>query len=743
MGFYNNGKFHLSISLRYTPAPQELDFLCQTFQEVSKILYDATDGQQYIASVHYAPNGLGGEGADIWIHPNADVWPNSTSARLWFTGESLDMSQDYTYYATIFAHELSHYLYDLRDEYNGGSTCQGDITTQASLMEGYSWDFNNQWTDAGGNSYATFADFFADYTAGTAVIKQGELDEFCHDGNHNATADNNQNNYNDNQSCWTYMGNNANHGNIPYNLTVPGSGGPTLTAPSPNPPATVCVELINAQRYMLVLDRSGSMMGNKISQLINGANFWVDYVNPGEELGIVRFSSTSNLSSAMSEVPAIPADAVTWRDDRHTIVNGTTAGGNTGIGDALRMGLTNILAAGSAAAQVIILFTDGLQNTGSETAQDVLPDAVAAGVKVYTIGLGSDQDVPLLQSIADITGGMYFGIPGDLSDGVAADAISDALAHVSGLSRSNSAIKSFDEIDGNTVDVVYKPSLNSVLFKWGEPGRVTTKPGADSFSFPVEITPGSTNATLGVKWYSPQFRYRIKVTDPSGTVIAPGANIRLVNNKEPYIFYDITNPKPGKWTVEVFGNIRATRFRSIGFEVHKKIRFEVTALKYHIKAGEEIQLRGKLMYGFALPGVKMQANVRTPSGKIQIVKFHENTGAAGEKEEASVYTAIIKTDKSEQGQYNITVVASYKGKLLKFEADEYYSKKPGLKSNVVEIKTPSIYRQKTLAVRASRTGDCECHEKEPMIPGYNSTDIWINPKQKTLVKRWKAAHGNR
>ena len=115
------------------------------------------------------------------------------------------------------------------------------------------------------------------------------------------------------------------------------------------------------------------------------------------------------------------------------------------------MGLTEILAAGSAAAQVIILFTDGLQNAGSETAENVLPDAVAAGVKIYTIGLGADQDVALLTSIATATGGQYFGIPADIPDSAAADAISDALAHVSGHSRSNSAVKSFEEIDGASV----------------------------------------------------------------------------------------------------------------------------------------------------------------------------------------------------------------------------------------------------------------------------------------------------
>jgi hypothetical protein len=740
MGFYTSGRFNLSVSLRYVPAAQELDFLCQLFQQVSRILYDATDGQQYIASVHFAPNGFGGEGADIWIHPNDDVWPNSTSARLWFTGESLDTSQDYTFHATIMAHELSHYLYGLRDEYNNGSTCQGDIATQASLMEGYSWSFNNRWTDAGGNDYPDFATFFADFTAGTAVLQVGQLNEFCHAGNHNATADNNQNNINGNQSCWTYMGNDANHGNLPYSLTLPGAAGPTLAAPAPNPPATVCIELINAQRFMLVLDRSGSMAGSKIVQLIAGGNFWVDYVQTGEELGIVRFSGTASLAATMSEVPVLAADQATWRTDRHNIIDAITAGGSTGIGDALRMGLTNILAAGSAAAQVMILFTDGLQNAGTETAQDVLPDAVAAGVRIYTIGLGADQDVALLTSIAEVTGGMYFGIPADLSVDDAADAISDALAHVSGQSRSNSAVKSFVEIDGSSVDAVYTPSFNTVLFRWAEAEKQTAKPKLDSFSFPVEITSGSNNCTLGVKWYKRTLHYRIKVTDPSGAVIAPSATARLVSGKHPYTFYDIANPKPGKWKVEVFGNIRASKFRTVGFEVNRKIRFEVSAVKSHVKAGEEINLRAKLMYGFALPGVKMQANIRTPSGKIQSVKFYENTGAAGETEEEKVYTAAIKTSKAEQGMYSITVVASYKGKEFVFKADELYAQKPGRKTDTVKIKTPAIYRQKTLSVQVSRTGNCDCHEKEPLLPGYNSKDVWVHPRQKELVKKWKAAH---
>ena len=227
----------------------------------------------------------------------------------------------------------------------------------------------------------------------TAVLLLGQPSEFCHAGNHNATANNNQNNINNNQSCWEYMGDDANHGDLPYNLVVPGAAGPSQAAPAASPSAAVCVELISAQRYMLVLDRSGSMLGNKIEQLKAGAHFWVDYVRIGEELGIVVFRNP-DVGFRHVEVPAAAGAQATWRGDRHVIIDGINAGGQTGIGDALRMGLTEILAAGSAAAQVIILFTNGLQNAGSETAENVLPDAVAAGVKIYTIGLGATRMLP-------------------------------------------------------------------------------------------------------------------------------------------------------------------------------------------------------------------------------------------------------------------------------------------------------------------------------------------------------------
>ncbi len=232
MGFFNGGRFNLTVSLRYTPQPSEIAFLCDLFNRTSRILHDATDGAHSIGTVLYAANSFGGADATVWVHPNSDVWPNSSSARLWFPTESMDISQDFLMWPTIMAHELSHYLYDLRDEYNNSTSCQGNIASEASMMEGYGWTNYTRWTNAGGTDYSTFATFFPDYTGGVAALQQGQPSEYCHAGNHNATANNNQNNINGNQSCWTYLAADANHDNIAYGLSAPGAGGPAAAAPA-------------------------------------------------------------------------------------------------------------------------------------------------------------------------------------------------------------------------------------------------------------------------------------------------------------------------------------------------------------------------------------------------------------------------------------------------------------------------------------------------------------------------------
>jgi Ca-activated chloride channel family protein len=102
-------------------------------------------------------------------------------------------------------------------------------------------------------------------------------------------------------------------------------------------------------------------------------------------------------------------------------------------GTAIGLGLAtavNRLRESKAKSKVVVLVTDGVNNAGQIGPQAAAQAAHALGVKVYTVGVGSDGPVPipvdmgafgqrtvtreveldeeLLREIADTTGGQYF-----------------------------------------------------------------------------------------------------------------------------------------------------------------------------------------------------------------------------------------------------------------------------------------------------------------------------------------------
>ena len=95
----------------------------------------------------------------------------------------------------------------------------------------------------------------------------------------------------------------------------------------------------------------------------------------------------------------------------------------TAIGDAIASGV-NRLRDSQAKSKIVILLTDGIHNAGRLTPPDAAQAAAALGIKVYTIGAGSDQpraagifgfvqggneiDEAALKKIAEITKAQYF-----------------------------------------------------------------------------------------------------------------------------------------------------------------------------------------------------------------------------------------------------------------------------------------------------------------------------------------------
>ncbi|HFB53793.1 MAG TPA: VWA domain-containing protein [Sulfurimonas autotrophica] len=85
------------------------------------------------------------------------------------------------------------------------------------------------------------------------------------------------------------------------------------------------------------------------------------------------------------------------------------AGSSTAIGDGIARSL-DLLQKSHAKNKVIILITDGYQNSGETKIKDAVAEAKKLHIKIYTIGLGkkSDYDSKLLEKIATDTGGVSF-----------------------------------------------------------------------------------------------------------------------------------------------------------------------------------------------------------------------------------------------------------------------------------------------------------------------------------------------
>ena len=85
------------------------------------------------------------------------------------------------------------------------------------------------------------------------------------------------------------------------------------------------------------------------------------------------------------------------------------AGNSTAIGDGIMQAL-DLLKKSNAKSKVIILITDGYQNSGRTKIKDAVKLAKKLHVKIYTIGLGKEStyDKKLLQKISTDTDGASF-----------------------------------------------------------------------------------------------------------------------------------------------------------------------------------------------------------------------------------------------------------------------------------------------------------------------------------------------
>jgi Ca-activated chloride channel family protein len=157
----------------------------------------------------------------------------------------------------------------------------------------------------------------------------------------------------------------------------------------------------------LVLDVSGSMAGESITNAREAARALVDKLAPTDDFSLVTFSNEATL-----KVPDGPVGS--RRDAIRKVISDIHEGGGTNIGQALEFGYAQASAKTipDDAVRVVLLLSDGHANMGI-TSPDRLSklalDAFQKGIQTSSFGLGPDYDGALMSGIAaEGAGGYYY-----------------------------------------------------------------------------------------------------------------------------------------------------------------------------------------------------------------------------------------------------------------------------------------------------------------------------------------------
>ncbi|MEZ5197562.1 MAG: VWA domain-containing protein [Bacteroidales bacterium] len=171
--------------------------------------------------------------------------------------------------------------------------------------------------------------------------------------------------------------------------------------------------------FTLIVDRSGSMSGNKIVQARDAASFIVNHLNEGDYFNIVDFSS--NVSAFADD--HVPFNSTTQSQALNYISN-FQANGSTNISGAFTTAISDFANNDTTVANIIIFFTDGLPTAGI-TSTDGILDHIQSQLNynevnylmIHAFGIGDDVNQQLLSLIASQNNGLSeFLLDSELED---------------------------------------------------------------------------------------------------------------------------------------------------------------------------------------------------------------------------------------------------------------------------------------------------------------------------------------
>ena len=377
------------------------------------------------------------------------------------------------------------------------------------------------------------------------------------------------------------IGTEITHFGIPYKVALytqklaEGCGKDTIVPGTPSPLTK------DGLATALVMDKSGSMSGEKIRKAKRAAYIYVD-TSPEQE-DMVSLAAFATNAESITEPIAINRGRELLKRD----VLSLSAGGSTNVGSGLTIALSH-LSSCNLKDKKAVLMSDGRHNTG--TYKPEVAEFEKRGWQINTVAFGRDADQDMLRWIAEQTGGHFLAL--DVSN------IGSGYHKINVMAHNGSVYRSYND-----------------FIRTG---------GKLAYNIPVE--PDMKKVGFFTNWQGS--RMETVLFSPNKTVINR-SNIsnwgRFVEG-ETHNCFEIYNPQCGTWQALITGYNFPPKGEQVNFHsfCHSDIFSNMLSFQPRYSRNQGVQIGVKLaqvLNGRLSPlrGARITAEIKKPS--VSLNKF--------------------------------------------------------------------------------------------------------------------------
>ncbi len=268
------------------------------------------------------------------------------------------------------------------------------------------------------------------------------------------------------------------------------------------------------KNVIFILDRSGSMKGEKIKQAKDALEFCLLSLHDGDEFALLDYSD--NVSAFSERMISAGKDNI---EELIEYVQGLDANGGTNIYEALEVGCEIIEPDGD--PTYIIFLTDGLPSVGNTDINQIIENTTEKNesrAKLFAFGVGYDVNAHLLDRLAQENGGLPDYVKPDedievkvsrLATRISRPALADIEIDFEDIDFENLYPDPFPDLFYGSEIIVsgrFKGEGKSSAKITGQRGKEQAK-----YHFPVEFTDGSDDDSyIALLWANRRIGYLLQ-----------------------------------------------------------------------------------------------------------------------------------------------------------------------------------------------------------------------------------------